>query len=1371
MNRLPTNIQIRLLQALLTICLLSFTLEATEPVPDQTLLSSSETRDGDLILSDGPSEYVRLDASGETAAFQSEGSNLLSSDTDETLDIYLRSRSGLELISVSSNNSKGNRASYQPSLSGDGTQVVFTSDATNLVDLDGNNEPDVFLKDTNTGALTLISLARSGRVRSANGPSEQPEISGDGNWVVFCSKASNLLPAVVGAQDPFEFFHLYILDIDSNRLKLPLPRDRAGNFLELEADIAWPDIDSDGSFVVFETLSKLFFLNDDNENSDVILYDNSADTFELVGLDESDAPFANGSFRPRISSDGTHVAFEGIQADGIRRVYVRNLQRGTTILVSQDSFGVPADANSRLGEISADGNHITFETESSLSSRDTLRGPDVYLHTQSGRKTSLVSISPRDRLSTGSSSRSTVWPCSIDSAGTRIAFSSESNRLTSPGIVDSNSLRDIYRYQPLQNNTIKYPPANLFVLFDEERNVTRIQQVHKDGNLGRFQNLSRTPGGLFRDELNTTWFIDGESIRRVSSLLFNELLEPQRLPGEGSFQSLVAKKDRAFIARNNIVYAVDKDGKEALPPFRRLPTQSLETHLQIDASDQVWAAVSTAGEIQIFKLSFELELLYQFIVPLDDLPRSPNFEFALSPSGSLYFRTSTDLAKVSATGDLIWRRTLNPGGGLAVAHDDSVYVAVDTEILCLDARGVRTFRLDLLDLELIEKIDGREGLASKISLCGDGLVAVTVEGDDGVILVNSEKGSATKERGVTQLTTLPHDATGYSTASITDPSGDADDDTYTNLGELQSGENPFDSTLVLTRIPPVINLTGETTGFDVELQWQSPFRYCSIEVYRDGVLLDGDGESCGVDTLCFTDENLPGGVYLYQVRGIDDCRGDEGKNKLDGKNQKGLPPSQVSDFEEFLVVVGDQGNPEVCLLDLPFGLTPTAVSFSSDGSSALILQESGLLNLVTVPANADQSFTIDETIELPNDPFDSTLVTGCAFDPDNPNSRAFLLTEEGQIYTFNYLSETLIGDPIELADAPGLMRDDLELYDYSGLVVREGIFYTLQHARSPALIGPGVDCLIGYSGPEVVAAQLLGGPQGLFPNRQLNRVNGLSIRSEQGDIRKFLVGLGTQENSIGQIFDFTSRVFPDQSHTFGESEAGIDLSALGDSIVHDFDFNSDRNAVLVASTDAFDQGQICLLTATFPNTPSLTLDHSTGAWDDSHVVQLTVDYGNTEGDFNSHPFTIKIDGLAPEDLAPFNVSPNGIEVITQINLSSVDSPRARSISIHSNLGIRVSDFIQGFRRGDTNSDQVINLADAFPIIFHLFGGGPDDFEIPCIDALNFNDSTTLEGQTEIDLTDIVSLLEFLFLNGPPPPNPYLDFGLDQTVDSTECGDS
>ena len=80
-----------------------------------------------------------------------------------------------------------------PQISANGRYVTFGSFADNLVPVDGNEHiADIFVKDLATGDVRLVSNAQDGA--PADDAAFASAISDDGTWLVFSSDANNLLP-------------------------------------------------------------------------------------------------------------------------------------------------------------------------------------------------------------------------------------------------------------------------------------------------------------------------------------------------------------------------------------------------------------------------------------------------------------------------------------------------------------------------------------------------------------------------------------------------------------------------------------------------------------------------------------------------------------------------------------------------------------------------------------------------------------------------------------------------------------------------------------------------------------------------------------------------------------------------------------------------------------------------------------------------------------------------------------------------------------------------------------------------------------------------------------------------------------------------
>ncbi|MEG4837866.1 calcium-binding protein [Microcoleus sp. B9-D4] len=90
-----------------------------------------------------------ISADGRFVAFHSDASNLVPGDTNNRFDIFVRDllTNTTTRVSVDSAGNQGNKGSFSPSISADGRRVAFDSEASNLVPGDTNNTGDVFVSD------------------------------------------------------------------------------------------------------------------------------------------------------------------------------------------------------------------------------------------------------------------------------------------------------------------------------------------------------------------------------------------------------------------------------------------------------------------------------------------------------------------------------------------------------------------------------------------------------------------------------------------------------------------------------------------------------------------------------------------------------------------------------------------------------------------------------------------------------------------------------------------------------------------------------------------------------------------------------------------------------------------------------------------------------------------------------------------------------------------------------------------------------------------------------------------------------------------------------------------------------------------------
>ena len=148
---------------------------------------------------------------GRYVAFVTYGKGMDGSD-GKYRQVFWRDRKlGItKLVSKNSSGAQGNNNSFAPAISIDGQTVVFESYATNFGEADNNNTRDVFVWNAGTGNVNLVSKSQQGG--AANGESYEPTISGDGNVIAYTSYATD----IVSLAPVFPIPNVYVADQGSS---------------------------------------------------------------------------------------------------------------------------------------------------------------------------------------------------------------------------------------------------------------------------------------------------------------------------------------------------------------------------------------------------------------------------------------------------------------------------------------------------------------------------------------------------------------------------------------------------------------------------------------------------------------------------------------------------------------------------------------------------------------------------------------------------------------------------------------------------------------------------------------------------------------------------------------------------------------------------------------------------------------------------------------------------------------------------------------------------------------------------------------------------------------------------------------------------
>jgi len=236
-------------------------------------------------------------ADGRYVVFGSGATNLVAGDTNGNFDLFRKDLTTGEIIRISTN-SAGQQTATRPggsstghaSISTNGRYVVFQSEADDLVPEDDNGLVDIFVKDLMTGAISRVNTDALGG-QATGGETENASISGDGRFVVFESKADNLV-----ADDTNGTVDTFVKDLRTGRVER-LTVNAAGEQSVGAVDFSGSTFIS-GTSALFSSDATNLLGDDTNGDADVFLSDFSPliESFSTsVSVDDAGDLYITGS--------------------------------------------------------------------------------------------------------------------------------------------------------------------------------------------------------------------------------------------------------------------------------------------------------------------------------------------------------------------------------------------------------------------------------------------------------------------------------------------------------------------------------------------------------------------------------------------------------------------------------------------------------------------------------------------------------------------------------------------------------------------------------------------------------------------------------------------------------------------------------------------------------------------------------------------------------------------------------------------------------------------------------------------------------------------------------------------------------------------
>jgi hypothetical protein len=222
---------------------------------------------------------------GKAVVFTSRASNLAPRDGNGNTDVFERTFTrtfahtgngrgvqafsfATKLVSAGSSGAAGNGASSHPDVSDDGNFVAFETTASDILPGDSNGTSDVVEMDLNgqlrknlpysctavSGGRDVCWVSKSKATSIGNGPSNNPTISGAGEFVLFDSDATNLRESQSVKEDANGVRDMFLWNRPTGNVSLesraaPAAEGQKGDYLSVASQA--PATSSRGNYVGF----------------------------------------------------------------------------------------------------------------------------------------------------------------------------------------------------------------------------------------------------------------------------------------------------------------------------------------------------------------------------------------------------------------------------------------------------------------------------------------------------------------------------------------------------------------------------------------------------------------------------------------------------------------------------------------------------------------------------------------------------------------------------------------------------------------------------------------------------------------------------------------------------------------------------------------------------------------------------------------------------------------------------------------------------------------------------------------------------------------------------------------------------------------
>lgn len=338
----------------------------------------------------------------------------------------------LTSVNDSGNGQGGDQSSGLSNFNNSSSQIVsngrfiaFNSNATNLVANDTNNTTDVFVRDTKMNTTIRVNTSTLGV--QANGISHLADISSNGRYILYISQATNLID---GATRPIG--QLYIYDQKTATTDIAIRHSLTGAYVSHANAFDGYSVSDDGRFVLFKSVSRAGGDAAPSGQWHLYAFDRDTNIWTPIDVPIDGIYYDVGAAYAQMSCDGAFAVFVSSASNLVagdtnaqKDVFLVDMRRGVKI----KNITQAANGNSNHPKISCNGEHIAFNSQSTNIVSGVPGSPNTLTHVYSYNRLD-DTFALVDRNNSGAIASSSVGnggDFDIDNAGNAIFISNASN--------------------------------------------------------------------------------------------------------------------------------------------------------------------------------------------------------------------------------------------------------------------------------------------------------------------------------------------------------------------------------------------------------------------------------------------------------------------------------------------------------------------------------------------------------------------------------------------------------------------------------------------------------------------------------------------------------------------------------------------------------------------------------------------------------------------------------------------------------------------------------------------------------------------------------------------------------------------------------